>query len=91
MTRKSVCETVESHLWSTDSQPADTDRGMWNLRSFKSTPRCSTVNTADGTTLTEESEIRSRLAGHFEELSRVNPPTMSFPGMLTLPGMRNSQ
>ena len=27
-------------------------------------------------------------AGYFEELYRVNPPVMSFPGMLTLSEMR---
>ena len=50
--------------------------------------RCFTVKAADGTTLTGESEIRARWAGYFEELYRVDHPVVSFPGMLTLSGMR---
>ena len=41
-------------------------------------PRCSTVKTADGTKLTGESEIRTRWAGNFEELYRVDHPDREF-------------
>ena len=83
---RGVCETVESHLWSTDSRPAY--RGIRTLRSSRAPPCCSTVKAADGTTLTGESEIRARWAGYFQELYRVDPSVVSFPGMLTLFGMQ---
>ena len=83
---RGACETVESHLWSSDSRSAY--RGIRTLRSSRLPPRCSTVKAADGTTLTGESEIRARWAGYFEELYHVDPPTVSFQGMLTLSGMR---
>ena len=81
-----VCEAMESHLWSTYSRPAY--RGIQTLRSSRAPPCCSTVKAADGTALTGESEIRARWARYFEELYRVNPPVVSFPGMLTLSGMQ---
>ena len=82
---RGVCETVENHMWSTDSRPAY--RGIRMLRSSRPPHRCSTVKAADGTTL-GESEIRARWAGYFEELYLVEPPVVSFLGMLTLSGMR---
>ena len=50
--RKSVesVETVESHLWSTDSRPAD--EGIRTLHYSRPPPLCSTVKAADDTTLT---------------------------------------
>ena len=83
---RGVCEAVESHLWSTDFRP--TYRGIRTLRFSRPPPRCSIVKAGDGTTLTGESEIRARWAGYFEELYRVDPPVVSFLGMLTLSGMR---
>ena len=47
---RGVCETVESHLWSTDSRPAY--RGIRTLCSSRPPPHCSTVKAANGTTLT---------------------------------------
>ena len=69
---REICETVDSHMWSTDSRPAY--RGVPTFRFSRPPPRCSTVKVADGTALTGESEIRARWAGYFEELYRVDPP-----------------
>ena len=55
-----VCETVQSHR-----NP--------DLAFLQSPPCYSTVKTPDGTTLTEDSEIRDRWAGFFEELYHVDP------------------
>ena len=66
-----VCERVESHLWSIDSRPAY--RRIRTLRSSAPPPRCCIVKAADGTTLTGDSEIRTRWARYFEELYRVDP------------------
>ena len=77
---RGVCETGESHLWSTDSRPAY--RGIRTLRPSRPTPCYSTAKAADGTTLTGESEIRARWAAHIEEL-----PTLSFQWMLMLYGI----
>ena len=70
----------------------DSSQVIFRLRPSRPPPRCSTVEAADGTTLTGESEIRARWAGYFEELYRVDPPPsppfVSFPGMLTLSAMR---
>ena len=74
-------ETVESYLWSTDCPHLN--RGIRTVRSCRPPPRCSSVKVADGTTLTEESEIRVRLVGYFEELYRAKaplPPEREFPG-----------
>ena len=68
---RGICETVESHLWPTDSRPAY--KGIRKLRSTRPPLRCSTVKAADGTTLTGESEIRARWAGNFEKLYPVPP------------------
>ena len=83
---REVCETVESHMWSTDSRPSY--RGIRRLRCSRTPPRCSTVKAADGTTLTGDSEIRARLTGYFEKLYLVDRPTVSFLEMLTPSGMR---
>ena len=63
---RGVCDTVESHLWSTDSRLAF--RGIRTLRSSRPPRRYSTVKAADGTTLTGESWILARWAGYFEQL-----------------------
>ena len=69
---RGVCETLESHLWSTDSRPAY--RGIRTLQCSKPPPCCSTLRAADRTTLTEESDIRARWTGYFEEMIRLDPP-----------------
>ena len=74
---RGICEEVESHLWSSDPRPAY--RGIRALRSSKPPPRCSSVRSADGVTLTEDSEIRARWAGYFEELYSAEPPGREFP------------
>ena len=50
--------------------------------------RCSTVEAANGKTLTGESYIQARWAGYFEELYCMENPTVSFLEMLTLSGKR---
>ena len=59
---RGVCETVKSHLWSTDSRPSN--RRIRTFRSSKPAPRCFTVKAADGTTVTGKSEIQTRWAGY---------------------------
>ena len=53
-----LCEGVEQHLWSSDSNPAC--RGMHTLRSSKPIPRCTAVRAKSGELLTEESKVKAR-------------------------------
>ena len=67
-----MCEEgVEHHLWSSDSHPAY--RGIHTLRSSKPIPRCIAVRAAGGGLLTEESKVKARWAGCFEQLYQADP------------------
>ena len=65
---RGICEVVdvEHHLWSSDSRPAY--RGIHALRSSKPIPRCTAVRAEGVGLLTEESQVKARLAGYFERL-----------------------
>ena len=67
-----ICEGVEHHLWSSDSRPAY--RRICALHSSKPVPRCTVVRAEGGRLLTEESEVKARLAGYFERLYQADPP-----------------
>ena len=75
---RGVCESMESHLQSSDFRSAY--RGIRNLRSSRPPPRYSTVKAAEATTLMGGSKIRARWAGYFEELCRVENTDLEFPG-----------
>ena len=59
-------EGVENHPWSSDSCPAY--RRVRALRSSKLIPQCIAVRAEGGGLLTEESEVKARWAGYFEQL-----------------------
>ena len=69
-----ICEGVEHHLWSSDSRRAY--RGFRALRSSKPVPRCTAVRAEGGRLLTEESEVKARWAGYFEQLNQADPPAV---------------
>ena len=69
---REICEGVEHHLWSNDSRPAD--RGIRALRSSKTIPWCTAVRAEGGELLTEESEVKARCTGYFEQLYQPDPP-----------------
>ena len=46
------------------------------MRSSKAVPPCIAVGAEGGGLLTEESEVKARLAGYFEQLYQVDPPTV---------------
>ena len=63
---RGICERVEHHLWSSDSHPAC--RGICALCSSKPITRCTAVGAEGGRLLTEESKVKARRAGYFEQL-----------------------
>ena len=69
-----MCEGVEHHLWSSDSRPAS--RGIRALHFSKPIPRCTAVGVEDRGLLTEESEVKARLASYFERLYQADPPAV---------------
>ena len=69
-----ICEGVEHHLWSSDSSPAY--RGTHTLRSSKPIHQCTEVRVESGGLLTEETEMKARLAGYFERLYQADPPAV---------------
>ena len=69
-----ICEVVEHHLSSSDSHPAY--RGIHALHSSNSVPRCTAVRAEDGGLLTEESKVKARWAGYFEQLQQADPPAV---------------
>ena len=71
---RGICEGVEHHLWSSDSNPAY--RGIRALRSSKPIPRCTAVGAEGGGLLTEESEVKAHWAGYFERLYQADPPVV---------------
>ena len=72
-----VCLQVECHLGTADARPAY--MALRKLRSGKSSQRDCTVKAADGKILVEESEVKARWAGYFEELFNVDPPSRTLP------------
>ena len=46
------------------------------LRSSKSIPQCTVVTAEGGGLLTEESEVKARWAGYFEQLYQADPPAV---------------
>ena len=69
-----ICEGLEHHLRSSDSQHAY--RGIHTLRLSKPIPRCTAVRAEGGVLLTEESEVKARWAGSFERLHQADPPAV---------------
>jgi exonuclease III len=69
---RTICENVESHLWSSDSQPAY--RGIRRLCSPQSAPQPRTIKADDGEVLTDSSQVLTRWAGYFEQLYKADPP-----------------
>ena len=69
---RSVCERIEGHFWMGDSRAAY--GGIRALRSSKSALGVSSVRSAGGELLTEESEVRACWASYFERLYRADPP-----------------
>ena len=63
---RGISEGVEHHLWSSDSCP--TYRGIHAFHSSKPIPRCTAVRAEGSGLLTEESEMKARWAGYFEQL-----------------------
>ena len=57
-------------MWSSDSRPAY--RGIRALRSSKPIPRCTAVRAEGGGLLTEESKVKARWAGYFEQLYQTD-------------------
>ena len=79
-----ICESVEHHLWSSDSRPAY--KGICELRSAKRIPRCIVVRAEGGGLLTEKSEVEARWAGYFERLHQADPPFVELDGRgVTIP------
>ena len=74
---RGLCETVESHLNTSDARPAYT--AIRSLRSSKPPARSPTVRAADGTILSEDQAVKARWAGYFEELYRADPPSRELP------------
>ena len=71
---RGICEGVEYHLWLSDSHPLC--RGIWAMRSSKHILRWTAVRAEGGELLTEESEVKARWAGYFEQLYQADPPTV---------------
>ena len=71
---RGICEGVEHHLSSSDSRPAY--RRIRSLRSSKLVTQCTVVRAEDGRLLTEESEVKARWAGYFEQLYQADPPAV---------------
>ena len=46
------------------------------MRSSKPFPQCTAVGAESGGLLTEESEVKARWAGYFEQLYQTDPPTV---------------
>ena len=72
---RSVCGRIEGHLQTGDSGAAY--EGIRALRSSKSVSGVSSVRSASGELLTEESEVRARWASYFEQLYRADPQATS--------------
>ena len=71
---RGICEGVEHHLWSSDSHPVY--RGIHALRSSKPVPWCTAVRAEGGGLLTQESEVKARWAGYFEQFYQAAPPAV---------------
>ena len=71
-----ICEGVEHHLWTSNSQTAY--RGICALHSSKPVPRCTAVRVEGGRLLTEESEVKAHWAGYFERLYQADPPAVEW-------------
>ena len=71
-----ICEGVEHHLWSSNSRPAY--RGIHALHSSKPIPRRTAVRAEGGGLLTEESEVKARWSGYFEQLYQAYPTAVEF-------------
>ncbi len=50
--------------------------GIDAVRSSKPVPRCTAVRAEGGRLLTEESEVKARWAGYFEQLYQADPPAV---------------
>ena len=73
---RGLCEQVEGHP-NTRGSRLDNDA----IRIPRSTGPQScfpTVRTADGTILSEETEVRARWTGYFSEFTRLDPPSCVF-------------
>ena len=69
---RSICESVENHLWSSDSQPAY--KGVRRLCSPQSAPQPRTIKSDAGDILSDSSQVLTRWAGYFEQLYKAEPP-----------------
>lgn len=69
-----LCKSVERHLATGASQAAY--RAIRRIRNSASVVRCPAVKAADGEILTDESILRARWAGYFEELYKADPPSL---------------
>jgi len=63
-------------LWSSDSRPAS--RVICALHSSKPISQCTAVRAEGGGLLIEESEVKARWAGYFEQLYQADPPAVEF-------------
>ena len=61
---RELCETVEEHLGTSASRPAY--KAIRKLKPTASAPRSPAVRAADGTILTEESDVKDRWSGYFD-------------------------
>ena len=73
---RGICEGVEHQMWSSDSHPAY--RGIHALHSSKPIPRCTAFRAEGGRLFTEESEVKARWVGYFEQLYQADPPAVEF-------------
>ena len=73
---RGICEGVKHHLWSSDSHPAY--RGIRALHSSKPVLRCTAVRAKGDGLLTEETEVKARWAGYFEQLYQADPPVSNW-------------
>ena len=64
---RGICEGLEHHLWSSDSQPIY--KGNRALRLTKPIPWCTAVGAEGGGLVIEESEVKACWAGYFECLN----------------------
>ena len=67
-------EGVEHHLWSGDFRPAY--REICALRSSKPVPQCAAVLAEGGDLLTEEFEVKARLASCLVWLYQADRPAV---------------
>ena len=68
---RGICEGVEHHLWSCDSHLDY--REIRSLCSSKPIHHCTTVRLEGGWLLTLEFEVKTCMAGYFEQLYQTDP------------------